>query len=420
MTEDNFYRAFEERHRGPRALIQARLRVYLPYIRPMLSLYGPSPVALDLGCGRGEWLELAQAEGFAAQGIDIDSGMLEACRELQLPTVQGDALAHLQHLDDDTLTVVTGFHLAEHIAFADLRALVAQSLRVLKPGGLLILETPNPENIAVGSHRFYLDPTHQRPLPPELLSFVPQHAGFARVEILRLQEERRLTQDKKIQLIDVLAGASPDYAVVAQKKAAPEILQMFDSAFDQKHGLTLESLAQRFDAWTEHQAQAREQAFTASLRDQLAPLVEQLALAHQARDAALAERDALRQSLSWRLTAWLRALADWRQTLPTAVLWLPRTSARAGRAAVVQAMRLVLRSPGWSSRINRTLLRYPFLHQRLAGLARRGGLMAAMHGYGGSGFGATPADPALADLTVEAQQVYGWLQAAAARAKGQG
>ena len=92
---------------------------------------------------------------------------------------------------------------------------------MLMPGGLLILETPNPENLVVGTSHFYLDPTHQRPIPPELLSFLPEYYGFAKLKTLRLQERRELSGGKAPTLFDVLDGVSPDCAVVAQKERNP-------------------------------------------------------------------------------------------------------------------------------------------------------------------------------------------------------
>ncbi len=80
------------------------------------------------------------------------------------------------------------------------------------------METPNPENIVVATRDFYLDPTHQRPIPPQLLSFLPEFYGFARTKIIRLQESKDLEMRADLTLQDVLSGASPDYAVVAQKE----------------------------------------------------------------------------------------------------------------------------------------------------------------------------------------------------------
>ena len=246
MSSTDFYRAFEERHRGPRKLIRSRLQVYQPFITPLLGIYQPAN-AIDLGCGRGEWLELLQDTGFAPQGVDLGAGMLAACTERGLPVTQGDALSHLQSLDDASQCIVSGFHIAEHLTFDHLKALVQQAFRVLKAGGLLILETPNPENLVVGASNFYLDPTHLRPLPPPLLSFLPEYHGFARVRTLRLQEQPELRQRSDITLMDVLGGVSPDYAVVAQKAAAPDVMERFDTVFDTHYGIDLNDLAGRYD-----------------------------------------------------------------------------------------------------------------------------------------------------------------------------
>lgn len=164
MSSD-FYRTFEEKFRGPRELVKSRLRVYLPFLRPLRGSFSTA-LAVDLGCGRGEWLELLYEQGFEAEGVDLDDGMLAACRDLGLKVQTGDALGYLTALPDDSQAIVSGFHLVEHIPFQVLLQLVAEALRVLKPGGLLILETPNPENIIVGATNFYIDPTHHRPIPP--------------------------------------------------------------------------------------------------------------------------------------------------------------------------------------------------------------------------------------------------------------
>jgi O-antigen chain-terminating methyltransferase len=243
---NNFYRAFQEKHRGSRELIKSRLQVYLPFVQPLLKAY-PAGRALDVGCGRGEWLELMGVQGFDALGVDLDDAMLQACRERNLKVETADAVAYMQGLPESSICVVSGFHIAEHLPFEVLQQLVKQTLRVLVPGGLLILETPNPENIAVGTSSFYLDPTHQRPIPPELLSFLPEHYGFARFKVMRLQESAHLLSDAQVSLLDVLNGVSPDYAVVSQKQGVPLLMEALAPAFDQSHGLTLHDLAKRHE-----------------------------------------------------------------------------------------------------------------------------------------------------------------------------
>ena len=243
---DGFYRAFEDKHRGSRALIKERQRVYLPLIQPLVALY-PNAAALDLGCGRGEWLELLVETGFNAQGIDLDDGMLAECRARGLSVQTQDALTALQSLPANSQAVVSGFHFAEHIPFEVLQQVVQEALRVLKPAGLLILETPNPENVVVGTANFYLDPSHNRPLPPLLMAFLPEYYGFERVKVLRLQEPIQLAQARRISIHDVLGGVSPDYAIVAQKHAPPQILQRVSQAFDREYGVTLGMLSGRYE-----------------------------------------------------------------------------------------------------------------------------------------------------------------------------
>jgi O-antigen chain-terminating methyltransferase len=243
----NFYRAFEEKYRGSRELIAGRLQFYLPFIEPLVREFGRVP-AIDLGCGRGEWLEVLLAAGLDARGIDLDSGMLQPCVDLGLPAEKGEAIAHLHALPSKSQAIVSAFHVVEHIPFDALEELVSEAKRVLLPGGLLILETPNPENILVATCSFYLDPTHQRPIPPNLLSFVAEHVGFERVKVIRLQESRELAAKADLLLEDVLGGVSPDYSVVAQKKGKKSTMIALESVFSQDYGLTLGGLSSRYDA----------------------------------------------------------------------------------------------------------------------------------------------------------------------------
>ncbi|MES2262023.1 MAG: methyltransferase domain-containing protein [Pseudomonadota bacterium] len=241
-----FYRAFEDRYRGSRELIKSRLAVYTPFLTPLLAL-GARPAALDLGCGRGEWLELLGEAGFAAHGVDLDEGMLAACRERELDVELTDALGSLRARADASVALVSAFHLVEHIPFDQVQALIAEARRVLQPGGLLILETPNPENLVVGSSSFYMDPSHLRPLPAPLLAFAVDHSGYARHKVLRLQEAQQLHGDAPIGLINVLDGVSPDYAVIGQKTAPAELLATFDTPFAASYGIALSDLAQRYE-----------------------------------------------------------------------------------------------------------------------------------------------------------------------------
>ena len=419
MSSTDFYRAFEERHRGPRKLIRSRLQVYQPFITPLLGIYQPAN-AIDLGCGRGEWLELLQDTGFAPQGVDLDAGMLAACTERGLPVTQGDALSHLQSLDDASQCIVSGFHIAEHLTFDHLKALVQQAFRVLKAGGLLILETPNPENLVVGASNFYLDPTHLRPLPPPLLSFLPEYHGFARVRTLRLQEQPELRQRSDITLMDVLGGVSPDYAVVAQKAAAPDVMERFDTVFDTHYGIDLNDLAGRYDGTLQRRMVALDQRL-AKAEAQAVGMTDALARITTLQDA---ERNALRQSASWRITAPLRWAGSLvlrpATTARTSANWFIHRSIHTFQRPLSRLMAAVLRRPQLSYRINQVLLRYPALYQQLLDVARSRGVVADMSA-------ASVHAPRIREdittlelvhLTPRARQIYADLQQAIKNAKG--
>ena len=295
---DDFYRTFEDKHRGSRELIKSRLRVYLPFVEPLKHL-DPDAKALDLGCGRGEWLELTKELGLNAHGIDLDDGMLLACKELDLSVETGDAISYLEKLADESQTVVSAFHVVEHITFEQLQLLVSEAIRVLKPGGLLIMETPNPENIVVATRNFYLDPTHQRPIPPELLSFLPEFYGFSRIKIIRLQESKDLINRADLTLQDVLSGASPDYAVVAQKGAVEDVMSQLDTAFKNEYGLSLENLTGRYQS-------------------QISARIEQAEMKGQLAKQVMADID---NNRSWRITPLLQWCDQQREHIREQGFW---------------------------------------------------------------------------------------------------
>jgi len=243
MKGKSFYHAFEDRFRGSRELIKSRLRIYLPFVIPLKAIYDDCRV-IDLGCGRGEWLELMVDEGFEAQGVDLDESMLAISNAAGLSVVKSDIIEYLQKIQDNSVEIVSGFHIIEHISSDSLQILVKEAFRVLKPGGLLILETPNPENLLVSTTEFYLDPTHNKPIPPKLLYFLAEYNGFARIKLLRMQESQSISSlADDIDVTDIFFAVSPDYAVVAQKRAPDEQMNLFDQAFNRDYGLTIDDLA---------------------------------------------------------------------------------------------------------------------------------------------------------------------------------
>lgn len=240
---ENFYTLFEEHFRGSRNSILNKLETYRPFLIALKDSID-IPNILDLGCGRGEWLEFTQTLGFDSKGIDLDNGMLEKARVLGLNVEQADALVYLQNLPDHSMALISGFHIIEHLPFHVIHAVIQQSLRVLKNGGLLILETPNPENILVASSHFYLDPTHIRPIPPKLLEFLVGYYGFEHVKIVRLNHEKQLQENQFVNIMQLLGSVSPDYAVIAQKGIQAKSMHPF---FEHEYGLSFDTLALKFE-----------------------------------------------------------------------------------------------------------------------------------------------------------------------------
>ena len=245
FMNNSFYRGFEDLHRGSRHEIIRRLQVYLPFVIPVAQT-NPSAECLDLGCGRGEWLQLMAEYGINAKGVDIDEAMLNAAKSQGLNVTLKDALDALKNQADNSITFVTAFHLVEHLLFSQVQELVQQAHRVLVPGGVLILETPNPDNLVVASCNFYLDPSHIKPIPSLLLSFTANYAGFARTKLIGLQESSSLRFKANLQLEDVLAGASPDYAVLSQKVGTRDDTTRLDAPFERSYGVSTSELAQLY------------------------------------------------------------------------------------------------------------------------------------------------------------------------------
>ncbi len=174
------YVEFERRFRGSRESILERQRDAVQWVS---SLVGSDAPALDLGCGRGEWLQVLKESSVPAIGVDSNTGMVEAARAAGLDVRLGDLLEYLEAVEPGTLGAVTGFHVAEHLPLPVLRRLIDAAFVALRPGGILLMETPNPMNIVVGASSFYLDPTHLRPVHPHFFQFLVEHRGFEEVHL---------------------------------------------------------------------------------------------------------------------------------------------------------------------------------------------------------------------------------------------
>lgn len=216
---DAFYFSFENRFRGAREEIKRRLRFYLPVIENCQAGKGGRPIA-DLGCGRGEWLELLKEQELAVTGVDLNEAMIAQCNERKLDVVQADAVDFLRGLPDDSHGAITGFHIIEHLSLNTMVELIAETFRVLKPGGSAIFESPNCKNLTVGACYFYIDPTHRNPVFPETAQFMLETAGFERVtlEYLAPVETSDISDlDEQPAYLRELLYGPRDFGVIAYK-----------------------------------------------------------------------------------------------------------------------------------------------------------------------------------------------------------
>lgn len=218
---DRLYEDFEREFRGSFEEISARVAVYLEPLRATSESGAP---VLDVGSGRGEWLDVLRGAGIEARGVDVNSEFVNSSTARGLDVELMDAFAYLQGVATASLGTVTAFHLVEHLDIRRLVELVDQAARVLRPGGLLILETPNPTNLNVGASSFFRDPTHRRPVHPDFLTFLVRECGFASAELRYLHPEDAGTLDEHPGALGDLSDqvrwallGPQDYAVIATK-----------------------------------------------------------------------------------------------------------------------------------------------------------------------------------------------------------
>lgn len=179
VIDDGLYVALENHFRGSRDVVAERQREYLDSLPNTITLETP---LVDLGCGRGEWLAVLRDLKIPALGVDSNTVCAEECKENGLAFEQNDLLQFLESRADQSVGAFTMFQVLEHLPFVILVEVLRHIQRTLVPGGLLIAEVPNAKNLRVASGTFWIDPTHQRPLFPELLLFLATEVGFKKSE----------------------------------------------------------------------------------------------------------------------------------------------------------------------------------------------------------------------------------------------
>lgn len=221
------YELFEDESRGDVADIRERLGFYVPLLEKAAKEGG---VVADLGCGRGELLELLKEKGLSAIGIDNNEAAVIRGKKAGLNMECKDLFQYLREAKEGSLAAVTAMHVIEHMTPSEQGEFLALSLKALKPGGLIAMETPNIMNLHVASCDFYSDITHVRPVHPVALRNRMKQMGYKDIDIKFLHpfpQSEQLTLDapglseeakKNFEKINDLIWGCRDCVILATKK----------------------------------------------------------------------------------------------------------------------------------------------------------------------------------------------------------
>ena len=218
------YFDFENHFRGSMKSIKENQQQYVKYYKGRNNV-------IDLGCGRGEFLELLLENGIDAKGVDIYEEFAQMCSMRGLDVIRDDALSFL-----DAQQKVGGIfagQLIEHLTVNQLVKLCRLAYEKLEEGAYVIMETPNPTCLAIYSHAFYIDPSHNKPIHPLTIKYILEKAGFTDIEIIYTDTSRLPVcipsisgiegadqfNDAMRVVSEILFG-SQDYAIIAKKHAS--------------------------------------------------------------------------------------------------------------------------------------------------------------------------------------------------------
>jgi len=226
-----FYHDFEEKFRGKQNEISDKLRSYIPVFTEHFGEITDKSF-IDLGCGRGEWLDVLKENGVKKRvGVDINELQLAFCKKKDHEVLQKDCVQFISECDAESLDVITGFQLIEHLPLVALIELLDSCYRALNPGGMVLFETPNSGNLQTAASLFYIDPTHKRPLHQQLAEFILSRSGFRKIKtlyssafdeefLLEIPTNGNNTElwEKNLNKINMLLYGHQDYAIIGVKE----------------------------------------------------------------------------------------------------------------------------------------------------------------------------------------------------------
>jgi O-antigen chain-terminating methyltransferase len=199
------YLGFEDRFRGPREEVRRRLADYVP-------LFTGASEVLDVGCGRGELLELFRDAGISARGIDTNERMVSVCVERGLRAEQNDGLTFLRAQTDGSLGGLLAIQVVEHLPPDYLMAFLEAAYHALRPGSTIVLETINVACWSAFFDTYMRDLTHVRPLHAETLKFVVEASGFTAADI---QYRSPVLDADRLAHVSVPSTADPSWRALA-------------------------------------------------------------------------------------------------------------------------------------------------------------------------------------------------------------
>ena len=246
--DSDYYLDFENKFRGDRKEILNIFSSYEPLIETVIEGKS-SPILIDVGCGRGEWLQRCQNKFYKSFGIESDTYMAKLCRDYGLSVIEGDAIDELSKFEANSISVITIFHVIEHLEFNKLQKMIGECHRILSDDGILIMETPSIDNLIVSTKTFYIDHTHINHINPEAISFHLEKAGFNKVKYYYINGGP-LQDSHPLKITRILNGVAQDICIISTKNHDLSEKIFSDNLQWKSHlnlGLTLFEAAIEFD-----------------------------------------------------------------------------------------------------------------------------------------------------------------------------
>jgi SAM-dependent methyltransferase len=206
------YVGFENEFRGSSEEIRRQLADYLP-------IFAGCQDVLDVGCGRGELLDLLREHGVNARGIDPNPAMVDVCRERGLDAMRADALGYLQSVPDSSIGGLIAIQVVEHLEPSYLLRLIETAFHKLRPGAPMVLETLNPACWVAFFESYIRDITHRWPLHPDTLRYLVQASGFSSVDVQFRSPVPHSDKLQQVSLPKAAGGAARDETLVELAEA---------------------------------------------------------------------------------------------------------------------------------------------------------------------------------------------------------